>query len=118
MVKVRKTIGKIKVDTHTVRELVLHAENTQSLYRIQEAWEKNFAMKMRRGAFSRSLAVKGIANNFVPQITRHYKKEFGGIGSTLTLADKRKIATKLIPSIIEGAKYKLKNMKPLKKKKK
>lgn len=73
-------------------------------------------MKMRRGVFNRSLAVKGIANNFVPMITRDYKKEFGSIGTTLTLADKRKIASKLIPSIIEGAKYKLKQMKPLKKK--
>lgn len=85
---------------------------------MQQSWEKNFAMKMRRGVFNRSLAVKGIANNFVPMIARDYKKEFGSIGTTLSLADKRKIASQLMPSIIEGAKYKLKEMKPLKKKKK
>jgi hypothetical protein len=117
MVKTRKVFGHLKLDTPSIRELVLHAENTQRLYRIQEAWEKNFAMKMRRGIFKRNLALKGIANNFIPMVTRDYKKEYGGIGPTLTLADKRRVASKLLPSIIEGAKYKLKQMKPLRKKK-
>lgn len=115
MVKVRKKIGALKADVHTKRELVLWAENDQSLYRIQQAWENNFARKMRNGSFNRSLAIKGIANNFVPMIARDYKKHNGSIGS-LTIADKRSIASKLIGDIINNARDKFKKMKPLKRK--
>jgi hypothetical protein len=112
---VRKKIGALKADVHTKRELVLWAENDQSLYRIQQAWENNFARKMRNGSFNRSLAIKGIANNFVPMIARDYKKHNGSIGS-LTIADKRSIASKLIGDIINNARDKFKKMKPLKRK--
>lgn len=70
---------------------------------------------MRNGSFNRSLAIKGIANNFVPMIARDYKKHNGSIGS-LTIADKRSIASKLIGDIINNARDKFKKMKPLKRK--
>ena len=110
-----KKIGELTIDAHLKRELVLHAENTHALYRIQQAWETNYAKKMRNGTFNRSLALKGIANNFVPTIARDYRKEYGSFG-TLTIADKRSVASGLLSSILEGARYKLKSMKPLKKK--
>lgn len=125
MVKARKTYakGKTSITSHGVHELVLWAENNEHLYRQMDSWSKNFAMKMRRGIFNRSLAVKGLANHLVANTQKDYKKKFGrdmldyGIPISMSLTDKRKVASKLLPSIIEDAKYKLKNMKPLKKKK-
>lgn len=125
MVTTRKKFGggKHSISAHGIHELVLWAENDQSLYRQIEAWSTNFAKKMRSGKFNRGLAIKGIANHLVANTQKDYKKKFGsgitefGIPTRMTAIDKRKVAIKLLPSIIEGAKYKLKSMKPLKRKK-
>jgi hypothetical protein len=113
---IRKLIGKTSVDPVTIRELVLFAENDSQLYRQSEAWSMNYARKKRNGSFNRSLALTGIANNFVPAILQKYKKEFGSLGMNFSAVDKRKIAVKLLPAILERADYELKAMKPLKKK--
>lgn len=104
-----------EIDKHRARELAMAAANEYELYRTQEAWEENFAKKIKNGKFNRSLAVKGIANNFVPRIITYYNKNYGNVGK-VSLAEKRQVAAELMPSIVEGAKYRLKKMQDKKKK--
>ena len=62
------------VDEHLVRELILYYKNSRVLYQISQFWEKNYSRKIKSGRYGRNLAVKGIAENFVPRIITHYNK--------------------------------------------
>jgi len=64
------------VDQHLVRELELFYENDYQLYQMGNSWKKNFARKIKRGKYNHNLAVKGIANNYIPQVIRKYRKQF------------------------------------------
>ena len=66
-----------KIDTGVVSELTMWYANDYPLYRTYYAWVKNYARKMKRGVYTKKLAIKGIANNYVPQIARDYKKHNG-----------------------------------------
>lgn len=64
-------------DEIAARELILYAENDQPLYKRFLYWKENFDAKKKRGVYNRELAIKGLENNYVPEIIKKYKKEFG-----------------------------------------
>ena len=64
----------VEVDRDLARELELYYENDSALYRRVEAWHKNFLTKMSKGKYSHQLAVKGIADNFVPEVISSYNR--------------------------------------------
>ena len=65
------------IDDGVVTELNLWYSNTFMLYRTYYSWCKNFARKMKRGVYTKKLAIQGIANIYVPQIMRDYKQANG-----------------------------------------
>ena len=65
------------IDEGVVTELDLWYSNTFMLYRTFYSWIKNYARKMKRGVYTKKLAIQGIANNYVPQIMRDYKQANG-----------------------------------------
>ena len=67
-------------DPIQARELELHYENSEPLYRQGVLWQQNFERKMKRGVFQKGKAVGGIARNFIPQVIRSYTKEYASPG--------------------------------------
>jgi len=63
------------IDKDQIYQLDIWYSNDYDLYRIYYAWIKNYARKMKGGRYDKKLAIKGIANNYVPMIIRHYKKQ-------------------------------------------
>ena len=88
---------KSDIDYSTVTELELWFENTFSLYRTYYFWIKNYARKMKRGVYTKKLAIKGIAFNFVPQIMKHYK-DANGLG-TVNKCTKLFLGLEIVESI-------------------
>ena len=90
---------KSDIDYSTVTELELWFENTFSLYRTYYFWIKNYARKMKRGVYTKKLAIKGIANNYVPQIARDFNKQ-DAIGLTrINKCTKLKTALEIVNEI-------------------
>ena len=63
------------IDKDQVYQLDIWYSNNYDLYRIYYAWIKNYARKMKGGRYDKKLAIKGIANNYIPMVIRHFKKE-------------------------------------------
>lgn len=64
------------VDEPLARELELFYENDEPIYRQSVlAWYRNFRRKQKRGVYNHVLAVKGIAENFVPMIATQYRRQ-------------------------------------------
>jgi hypothetical protein len=91
---------KMTADIELARELDLYQANDQELYRTYTSWVLNYKRKMKKGVYDRRKAVIGLANNYVPQIARKYRKEV----SPLPNIDREtKIATaKMILESIES----------------
>ncbi len=91
-----------------IREVQLYSSSDEQLYRGRElAWVKNFKRKIKRGVFKEDLAVKGLANNFIPAIVKKYKQEFGQDSIRLTKSEKDQAAKEILPRILEAATYEL-----------
>jgi len=93
---------KSDIDETTATELKLWLDNTFSLYRTYYFWIKNYARKMKRGVYTKKLAIKGIAFNFVPQIMRDYK-DANGLG-TVNKCTKLFLGLEIVDSIEEDIK--------------
>jgi hypothetical protein len=60
------------------RELELWYENSFYLHEIRGgAWIKSYRKKMERGRYNHELAVKGIAENYIPEVIQHYNEHIG-----------------------------------------
>lgn len=72
-----------KIDKYLARELELYYENDYNLHQTEVAWIKNFKRKMKAKKYKHGVAVKAIANNFIPMVITKYRKEFGRYPSKL-----------------------------------
>ena len=88
------------IDQSLVTEIALFIDNDSNIYRQRIVpFMKNFARKIDKNKFKEDLAIKGLANNVVPDGVRKYNKEFG---STLrTNAEEKKLIAK---NIFDGMK--------------
>ena len=109
------------IPDYAVRELDLYWENDKPLYHISEAWSLNFARKMKSGKYNHDLALKGIRDNFVPEVVKKYRKEGYGDNPNfiedyylgkVSKADKEALAKVILPNIEEQAEYLYKNNYP------
>jgi len=90
---------KKDIDEHQVYQLDIWYSNDYDLYRTYYAWIKNYARKMKRGVYTKKLAIKGIANNYVPQIARDFNKQ-DAIGLTrINKCTKLKTALEIVNEI-------------------
>ncbi len=93
---------KENIDETTADELKIWLDNDFQVYRTYYFWIKNYARKMKRGVYTKKLAIKGIANNFVPQIMRRYKSA-NGLG-TVNKCTKLYLGLEIVDSIEEDIK--------------
>jgi hypothetical protein len=93
---------KKDIDETTATELKIWLDNTFHLYRMYYDWVKNYARKMKRGAYTKKLAIKGIAGNLVPLIMRDYKHE-NGLGK-VNKCTKLFLGLEIVDSIEESIK--------------
>jgi len=109
------------IPDYAIRELDIYWENDEPLYRISEAWSLNFARKMKAGRYNHDLALKGIRDNFVPEIVKKYRKEDYGDNPNfiedyylgkVSKADKEALAKVVLANIEEQAEYLYKNNDP------
>lgn len=76
------------IDVHAVREMELYIDNDYDLYKnLYVDWYNNFAQKRKTGRFDKELAIKGLAQNFVPRAITKYNRVFGP-GMKLTAIEK------------------------------
>jgi hypothetical protein len=67
----------LNINLGDAKELILYSENDYALMQKWNEWIKLFKKKMAKGNYDSTMAIKGIANNFVPLVIQHYKKEVG-----------------------------------------
>jgi hypothetical protein len=92
-------------DEATAREIYLVESNDADLYRQMVVTTiENYGRRMKRGVYSKALALQGIQNNLVPEAIRRYKRSQGDIGP-VSAAIKKRIAELWLPTIHEGAEY-------------
>lgn len=91
-----------------IGEVRLWAMNTQSLYNnLMVDWLKNFQRKMKRGVFNIDLAVRGIADNFVPRVITDYNKNFPNSKlPKISLSGKYQLGRDFVNDIMEAIEYK------------
>ena len=88
-----------EIDQISVDELYLYAINDGELYhRIHEPYVRNYANKMKKDAYYSELALRGIYNNYVPQVIRKYRKEFGL--ADVNRASKTQLARELLNRVV------------------
>jgi len=93
------------IDKDQVYQLDIWYSNDYDLYRTYYAWIKNYARKMKGGRYDKKLAVKGIANNYVPMIIRHFKKNNDAesyrhfMGGTVNKCTKLKLGLDIVNEI-------------------
>ena len=92
-------------DEITAREIYLVESNEGELYRQRVIpLIHRYAHFMKKGTYSREMALKGIVNLLVPEALRRYKKSQGDIGR-VSRNMKLYIAEQWLPSIEDQAKY-------------
>jgi len=73
----RKRRTSSPADEHAANELInMFAVNDESLYRTLMAWKANFERKKKSGVFNKELAIKGLANNYLPVVINKYRHDF------------------------------------------
>lgn len=77
----KKKVKRDESDVHSVRELVLWAENTSALYRQDLSIRANLARKMRSGKYVSSQAPKAWMY-LADAASKSYGKEFGSGASS------------------------------------
>ena len=95
------------IDKNQVYQLDLWYSNDYDLYRVYYAWVKNYARKMKSGRYTKKLAVKGIALNYVPRIITHFKKNnnresyrhFSNMGGAVNKCTKLKLGLEIVNEI-------------------
>lgn len=92
-----------EVDEATARELVLYAENDQELYKQLKPWHDNYKKKIQKGTFNNALAIKGLANNYVPRIIAKYRQDFGL--AQVNQATKEAIAREILPTVLDDSRW-------------
>ena len=96
---------KSAINEDQVYQLDLYYSNDYDLYRIYYAWVKNYARKMKGGRYQKKLAIQGIANNYVPIIITHFKKNNDRdsyrryMGGTVNKCTKQKLALEIVNEI-------------------
>ena len=87
------------VDKHTARELCLFIENDSGLYRqMYQPIVKNYAKKVVKKTYNRTLAVKGVVN-LVREGARKYAKQHGSLGP-ISQATKEDAARQILSGMI------------------
>lgn len=116
MGRVKKRARKLKnlLSKADLRELRLWGENDATIYRQVEAFAKNYARKKIKGTYKRTLAIKGLANNLVPNIIKSYNRKIGKTYHRINSADKKKLAQMILPQVTELADWFKKNRGALK----
>lgn len=71
----KKTNG-YDLDPVLIRELTIFGENDREIYNRKMAFVENYRKKKEKGRYNRKMAIKGIANNIVPEIAKKYRKNF------------------------------------------
>jgi len=106
------------IDKAMARELTLFIENDGNLYRqITTPIISNYAKKKVKGTFNKTNALKGLLN-LVEAGRKKYIREFGSLGSQVSMDTKKEIARNLYPLINEQASVEAKRLKKLTKSKK
>jgi hypothetical protein len=71
-----------ELDIELGKELEIFYENDSDIYHQRTIpWYKNFLRKMHSNRYNHALAVKGIAENFVPVVAAKYRKDYGDFGN-------------------------------------
>lgn len=94
--KKKRGSGGVKLTKGDMREMSLWMSNDQRLYNQADAFALNYAKKKVAGKYNRTLAIKGLANNLVPNIL----KKMGHTGRTSD-AQKKKAGQYLLSVISE-----------------
>lgn len=93
MVTKKQPAKPVYIDEHAVNETILYGANEYDLYQnLYIDWYNNFAQKRKTGRFDKELAIKGLAQNYVPMIIMKYNKTFGRGSITLNAAEKVEVA--------------------------
>lgn len=85
--KIDSIIARIKskdysynLDRTQAEELVLTSMNHYPSYQRIISWKELYAKKIKKGNYSYNIAIKGLADNLVPELAKEYNKEVGGLG--------------------------------------
>jgi hypothetical protein len=116
--RLRKVSEHQSVPDYAVRQLNLTTIGSEERFgRLQDDWARNFYRKKKRGVFNEDLAVKGLANSYVPEMIQFYKKEYGDSGerknfigdydlNRVSKEDKVQIAKEdVLPDVMEKIRY-------------
>lgn len=99
------------VDKAQARELALFIENDGTLYRTTTTpIVNNYARKKVKGTFNKQAALKGLLN-LVEAGRRKYIREFGSLGSPVSMDTKKEVARQLYPMINEEATFEAKRLR-------
>lgn len=91
------------IPDYAIRNLDLTTFGSEARFdRWADTWAKNFLLKMVKGKYREDLAIKGLRDNFVPEMIKFYRKEYGEnyIGDyylgRVSKEDKEKIAKEVV----------------------
>ena len=82
--------------------LMMNEYEVYSQYRV---WKENYRKKVGNGTYDRSLAVKGIEDNFVPWALRTLREEHRHLPRTFTRQQKHDIAVYVVSDIEDEIRY-------------
>lgn len=77
MIKEEK-LDEASVDQGAADELSIYVDNDSNLYRqMVQPWQKNLILKIAKGQFKYSLAIKGLSKNLFTEGAKRYSKDYG-----------------------------------------
>jgi len=85
------------VDKDAARELSIYVDNDSNLYRqMVQPWQKNLILKIAKGQFKYSLAIKGLSKNLFTEGAKRYSNDFstGNDWNTMFTVPTREEASK------------------------